>query len=62
MNYLDNLKGSLNLLNPFKCFFYKREFAQLNPTYFYPEGLLVFCAEQGSRENFIGCSILHKSK
>lgn len=48
MNYLDNLKGSLNIINPFKCFLYKRDFAQENPTYFYPEGLLVFCAEQGS--------------
>ena len=48
MDNLDSLKGSHNLLNMFKVVNYKRHFAKNNPTYFYPEGLLVFCAEQGA--------------
>ena len=48
MDNFENLKGSKNPLNLFKIFNYKREFAKRNPTYFYPSGLLVFCAEQGS--------------
>lgn len=48
MDNLDSLNGSHNLLNMFRVFNYKRKFAKENPTYFYPEGLLVFCAEQGA--------------
>lgn len=48
MDSLENLKGSHNILNIFKVVNYKRKFAQSHPTYFYPEGLLVFCAEQGA--------------
>lgn len=48
MDNLENLKGSHNILNIFKVVNYKRKFAQSHPTYFYPEGLLVFCAEQGA--------------
>ncbi len=48
MNNFDNLKGSHNPLNIFNVFNYRRKFARENPYYFYPEGLLVFCAEQGS--------------
>lgn len=48
MDNLDSLKGSKNILDIFKVVNYKRKFAKNNPTYFYPEGLLVFCAEQGA--------------
>lgn len=48
MDSLENLKGSHNPLNIFKVVNYKRKFANAHPTYFYPEGLLVFCAEQGA--------------
>lgn len=48
MDTFENLKGSHNVLNLFKVVNYKRKFAKTHPTYFYPEGLLVFCAEQGS--------------
>ena len=48
MDNFEQLKGSINLINLFKVFLYKRKFAKNNPTYFYPEGLLVFCAEQGA--------------
>ena len=48
MDNLDSLKGSYNLFNIFRVFSYKRKFALSHPTYFYPEGLLVFCAEQGA--------------
>lgn len=48
MDNFENLKGSHNILDIFKVVNYKRKFAKRNPTYFYPEGLLVFCAEQGA--------------
>lgn len=48
MDTLDNLNGSHNFFNMFRVVNYKRKFAKQNPTYFYPEGLLVFCAEQGA--------------
>ena len=48
MDNFDSLKGSHNPLDIFRVVNYKRKFAKINPTYFYPEGLLVFCAEQGA--------------
>lgn len=48
MDNFDNLKGSHNLFNMFRVVNYKRNFAKSHPTYFYPDGLLVFCAEQRS--------------
>lgn len=48
MDNLESLKGSHNPLNIFKVVNYKRKFAKSHPSYFYPEGLLVFCAEQGA--------------
>lgn len=48
MDNYENLKGSKNFFNFFKIVNYKRKFAKRNPTYFYPEGLMVFCAEQGA--------------
>ena len=48
MDNLDSLKGSHDIFNIFKVVSYKRKFAKQHPTYFYPEGLLVFCAEQGA--------------
>lgn len=42
------LGGSLNILNLFKCLKYKIDFKKENPTYFDPEGLLIFCGPQGS--------------
>lgn len=48
MDNLDSLKGSKNIIDIFRVVDYKHKFAKHNPTYFYPEGLLVFCAEQGA--------------
>lgn len=48
MDNLNSLKGSLNIFNIFRVINYKRKFAMSHPTYFDPEGLLVFCAEQGA--------------
>ena len=42
------LDGSINPLNFFKCAFYRHKFKKSHPTYFDPEGLLVFCGPQGS--------------
>ena len=48
MDSLDSLSGSHNFFNIFRVVNYKRKFALEHPTYFYPEGLLVFCSEQGA--------------
>lgn len=47
---IDNelLKGSLNIINFFKCIKFRLDFAKKHPNYFVPEGLLVFCGPQGS--------------
>lgn len=42
------LDGSFNPLNIFKVLNYRFKFAKEHPTYFKPEGLLVFCGSQGS--------------
>lgn len=42
------LEGSINPLNIFKVIKYNHDFRKNNPTYFDPEGLLIFCGEQGS--------------
>lgn len=48
MDDLMCLKGSHNIFNIFRVIKYKNRFANSHPTYFYPAGLLVFCAEQGA--------------
>ena len=43
---LSLLDGSFNPFNIFRVFNYRRKFRKANPTYFEPEGLLVFCGSQ----------------
>lgn len=43
-----SLDGSKNPLNLFRTIKYKKEFKKNHPTYFEPDGLLVFCGPQGS--------------
>ena len=40
------LDGSFNFFNIFRVMNYRRKFRKNNPTYFDPEGLLVFCGSQ----------------
>lgn len=54
---LDLLGGSLNPKNLIDLAKFKYKFKKDNPDYFYPEGLLVFCGTQGSRKNFVSCSV-----
>ena len=42
------LEGSKNPLNVFRVASYNVAFRRSHPTYFDPEGLLIFCGEQGS--------------
>lgn len=42
------MKGSLDPEHFFKTIKYKRDFKKQNPTYFDPEGLMIFCGPQGS--------------
>ena len=42
------LKGSLDPCDFFATAKYKRDFKKNNPTYFDPDGLLIFCGPQGS--------------
>lgn len=48
MKGIQYLEGSHNPLNVFKVAFYNIAFRRSHPTYFDPEGLLIFCGEQGS--------------
>ena len=43
-----SLDGSKNPLNIFKTIKYKKQFKKEHPSYFDPDGLLVFCGPQGS--------------
>lgn len=45
---LTSLNGSKNPLNLFSVAKYKREFKKNHPTYFDPDGLIVFCGPQGA--------------
>ena len=42
------LKGSLDPCDFLATAKYKRDFKKNNPTYFDPDGLLIFCGPQGS--------------
>ena len=42
------LEGSLKISNFFRTKKFKREFMLAHPTYFDPEGILIFCGSQGS--------------
>lgn len=42
------LDGSFNFFNVFRVANYRHKFKKNHPTYFEPEGLLVFCGPQGS--------------
>lgn len=48
MAELPLLEGSLNPLNIFRVVWHNHMFYKTHPGYFRPEGLLVFCGEQGS--------------
>lgn len=54
---VDLLSGSLNPKNIIDCIKFNRNFRREHPEYFEPEGLLVFCGGQGSRKNFVCCTI-----
>lgn len=43
-----SLNGSKNILNLFRTKRYKKNFKKEHPTYFDPDGLLVFCGAQGT--------------
>lgn len=45
---LSSLDGSKNPLNLLRVVSYKKEFYKNHPTYFRPEGILVFCGAQGT--------------
>lgn len=47
MNF-DLLRGSLNPLNIFKSVKYDIDFRKRHPSYFEPEGIMIFCGSQGS--------------
>lgn len=46
---LSSLDGSKNPLNLLRVVEYKREFYKNHPTYFRPDGILMFCGAQRYR-------------
>ena len=45
---LSSLNGSKNPLNLLSVLKYKKDFKKSHPTYFDPDGLIVFCGPQGA--------------
>ncbi len=45
---MSSLNGSKNPLNLFRTWKYKKNFKKRHPTYFDPDGLIVFCGPQGA--------------
>ena len=43
-----SLTEDFGLLNLFRTMKYNRDFYKNNPTYFRPDGLIIFCGPQGS--------------
>lgn len=56
------LGGSLNVLNFFNIKRYRREFYKSHPTYFRPDGLLMFCGAQGTGKTLSAVSYVIELK
>lgn len=54
------LEGSMNPKNAFNVFKYNYDFHKNNPTYFYPEGITVFCGSQGSGKTLSAVQMIKK--
>ena len=57
---LSLLDGSFNPFNIFKVINYRHKFKKSHPTYFNPEGLLVFCGSQGSGKTLSAVQYIKK--
>lgn len=57
-----SLSEKLGISNIFKQMKYNREFFKNNPTYFRPDGLLVFCGSQGSGKTLSAVNYVYKLK
>lgn len=57
---LSLLDGSFNFFNLFRVANFRRKFRKANPTYFSPEGLLVFCGSQGSGKTLSAVQYIKK--
>lgn len=60
MGMIDGLSGSLNPFNAVKVFLHNQKFYREHPTYFRPEGLLIFCGEQGSGKTLSAVQYVRK--
>lgn len=54
------LDGSFNFFNIFRVVNYRHKFKKNHPTYFEPEGLLVFCGPQGSGKTLSAVQYVRK--
>lgn len=57
---MDLLDGSMNPFNVFRVMKHNHDFYRANPDYFRPEGLLVFCGEQGSGKTLSAVQYVRK--
>lgn len=53
------LRGDLSVKDIFRLFRYNREFNNLHPHYFKPDGTLVFCGPQGSGKTLSACRYVY---
>ncbi len=54
------LNGSLNIFSLFSTFKYKIKFSKEHPTYFQPDGLIIFCGPQGSGKTISAVQYVRK--
>lgn len=54
------LRGSVNPLNPFRVAKHNIAFRRAHPEYFDPDGLLIFCGEQGSGKTLSAVQYVRK--
>lgn len=54
------LEGTCNVLNVFRVAKHNREFYRAHPTYFRPDGLMIFCGEQGSGKTLSAVQYVRK--
>ena len=57
-----SLREDLGILNIFKQIKYNHDFYKANPTYFRPDGLLIFCGSQGSGKTLSAVNYVYNLK
>ena len=60
MDYFKFFRDKVDIEDIYQTRKYKNEFAKAHPTYFYPDGILVFCGPQGSGKTLSAVNYVRK--